>query len=187
MEEVWRPVTAYNMYAYDGNYRYEVSNIGRVKRRGYWGYKHRRFYPEHMMSQQVTRRGCCQVTLQAEGKAHTFRVHRLVAMSFLEKPTDPNIDQVIHLDGNKLNNHVDNLAWTSTTSKTPYVQSMSKAIRQYTIDGVFVAEYASASVAGRILGFDHSTISACCHRRKRRNTSYGYIWRFVTDDEFRVG
>lgn len=185
MEEVWRPVTADHMYAYDGDYRYEVSNLGRVRRRGYWGYKHRRFIPERMMKAQLNRRGIFQVTLQAEGKAHTFRVHRLVAMEFLERPAHAN--QVIHIDGNTRNNHADNLEWASTTSKTPYVKSMSKAVRQYTKDGVFIAEYASASVAGRILGFDHSTISACCHRKKRRNTSYGYIWRFVTDDEFHKG
>lgn len=185
MEEVWRPITEFHMYAYDGGYRYEVSNLGRVKRRGYWGYKHRRFHPERIMKAQLTKRGSWQVTLQAEGKAHTCRVHRLVALSFIDHPAGA--DQVIHLDGNTKNNKVDNLAWVSSTSKTPYVRGMSKAVRQYTPDGVFIAEYASASVAGRILGFDHSTISACCHRKKRRNTSYGYIWRFVADDEYAEG
>lgn len=172
------------MLAYDGDYRYEVSNLGRVRRRGYWGYKHRRFYPERMMKQQLTPRGSMQVTLQAEGRAHTFRVHRLVAFAFVDRPS--HADQVIHLDGNLQNNRADNLVWVSSTSRTPYVRSISKAVRQYTKDGVFIAEYSSASVAGRVTGFDHSTISACCHRKKKRNTSCGFIWRFTTDDEYAV-
>ena len=182
MLEVWRPVKVFNMFAYDGGYRYEVSNFGQVRRRGYWGYKHRKFYPDRILRQHLDRNGRWKVVLQADGVAHTVRVHRLVALSFVDKPVYAN--QVIHLDGDVKNNHASNLKWASSTSATPYVSNMSKPVRQYTLDGEFLAEYASASAAMRVLGYDHSTISACCLRKKCRRTSYGFLWRFVDDDEF---
>lgn len=180
--EIWRPVTKYNMFGYDGNWRYEVSNLGNVRRAGYWGYKRRKYYQPRMMMQQKDRRGRMKVTLTAECSSHTFYVHRLVAMSFVEGPVFA--DKVIHKDGDVANNNADNLMWTPSTGNSPYVKGAAKAVRQYTKDGVFVAEYASASAAQRVTGFDHSTISACCHRKKRRMSYRGYIWRFVTDDEF---
>lgn len=44
-----------------------------------------------------------------DGTRRHFRVHRLVAMTYLENPNDYPI--VLHLDNNKLNNHYTNLKW----------------------------------------------------------------------------
>lgn len=171
------------MFAYDGGWKYEVSNLGEVRRAGYWGYKRRRYHEPYVLKQQVDRNGRMKVTLQEAGVAHTCHVSRIVALSFVDNPS--NATQVIHIDGNIKNNKADNLVWSNSTSRTPYVLSMSKAVRQYTLDGEFLAEYKSACVIQRLFGYDHSTISDCCRRKKRHNTGYGYIWRFACDDEFR--
>jgi hypothetical protein len=50
-------------------------------------------------------------TLHKESERITYGVHRLIAMTFLPNPF--NLPQVNHQDGNKLNNHLDNLEWST--------------------------------------------------------------------------
>lgn len=61
--------------------------------------------PEREMTYTINNRGYKTVGIQKT----TYMVHRLVAKAFLDKPTGK--DFVNHKDGNKLNNHVDNLEW----------------------------------------------------------------------------
>lgn len=50
----------------------------------------------------------CQIYL-TKGKRKNYLVHRLVAKYFI--PNLYNKEQVNHIDGNKLNNHINNLEW----------------------------------------------------------------------------
>ena len=51
------------------------------------------------------------VTLSVNGKCTTHTVHRLVAIAFIPNPDGKPF--VNHLDGNKHNNHISNLEWTT--------------------------------------------------------------------------
>jgi DNA-directed RNA polymerase sigma subunit (sigma70/sigma32) len=51
------------------------------------------------------------VNSKDRGVKRTLYVHRLVAEAFLGKPADAN--EVNHIDGNKENNNLDNLEWTT--------------------------------------------------------------------------
>lgn len=61
--------------------------------------------------------GYHRVNLYINGKARKYRVHRLVAMEFMDNPLGK--ENVNHIDGNKLNNHINNLEWC-TASENEY-------------------------------------------------------------------
>ena len=52
-------------------------------------------------------KGYLVTDLYHKGKCKTSYIHRLVAEAFIDKTED----EVNHIDGNKLNNHVSNLEW----------------------------------------------------------------------------
>lgn len=58
-------------------------------------------------------KGYLVVTLVSKGKKFTKKVHRLVAMTYLDN-NDPLKVEVNHIDLNKENNSVSNLEWVTT-------------------------------------------------------------------------
>lgn len=56
-----------------------------------------------------SRWGYVYVCLCKDGKSKMYPVHRLIAKAFILNPE--NLPIVNHKDGNKANNHVDNLEW----------------------------------------------------------------------------
>jgi len=100
MTEEWASVVGYEGI-------YEVSNLGNVKRLDRTVMLNDgtlRFYKGKSLSQSLSA-GYPRVSILTKSK----KVHRLVAESFIEN--DNNLDQVNHIDGNKLNNHFTNLEW----------------------------------------------------------------------------
>ena len=69
-----------------------------------------------------------------EGKAEIFRVHRLVAMSFIENPN--NYPIINHIDGVKNNNHFSNLEWCthSMNNKHAFDTELKENKKSYTKD-----------------------------------------------------
>ena len=93
MNEIWKNVVGYERL-------YEVSNIGRVRK-----YRGRLIKPNKH----------AQVTLIKNKEQKLLLVRRIVAYVFLSNTLD--IPYVINIDGNKLNNRVDNLKWSSERNK----------------------------------------------------------------------
>ena len=65
------------------------------------------------------------VTLSKNGKRKTYLVHRLVAMAFIDNPLQK--ETVNHIDGNKLNNSVENLEWATQKEQRAHAIKMGLA------------------------------------------------------------
>ena len=98
-KEVWLPMKGYEGF-------YEVSNLGRVISSS-----------GCMRKPSKTKFGYLKLNLSREGVVKSVRVHRVVAITFLDKTEGK--DEVNHLDGDKTNNRVDNLEWC-TSSENKY-------------------------------------------------------------------
>lgn len=116
MEGVWKDIPNFNG-------EYKVSDKGQVL-----SLKNEK---QVLLKPNINRFGYATVDLCKNGKRYARRIHRLVAETFIEKR--PNENEVNHIDGNKLNNSVENLEWCTrsqnirhsfdflgrTTSNTP--------------------------------------------------------------------
>ena len=96
--EIWKDILGYEDL-------YKVSNLGRIK--SLVSSKKERILKSDRGGDYYNR-----VFLRKDKKTKTYRVHRLMAQTFLPNPE--NKPMVNHKDGNKLNNSLDNLEWCSS-------------------------------------------------------------------------
>jgi DNA-directed RNA polymerase sigma subunit (sigma70/sigma32) len=68
-------------------------------------------FPECELRSRRRGAGYLAVTSKEQGTKRTLYLHRLVAEAFLGRPADAN--EVNHIDGDKTNNHLQNLEWTT--------------------------------------------------------------------------
>ena len=105
--EIWRDVKGYEN-------EYSVSNSGKIKSKV-------RIYNYNNLSVQRDKQilnpsfdinGYFVVGLCKNGFMRTIKVHRIVAIGFLQNPN--NLPEVNHIDGDKSNNKVENLEWSTS-------------------------------------------------------------------------
>lgn len=106
MEE-WRVVP-------ETNEKIEVSNYGRVRSllRG----------EPYVLKATPDKKGYLRLKITINRVPKSYKVHRLVANSFIPNPNE--LPQVNHIDGDKTNNCVDNLEWC--TNQDNVIHAISK-------------------------------------------------------------
>lgn len=104
---------------------YAITEGGRV-----WSYPKKGMGHNHngkWLKPFISHNGYHRVTLQKNSvNPKVFFVHRLVAYVYKSKPLDKT--EINHIDGNKINNHVSNLEWvtSSENQKHAYISGLQK-------------------------------------------------------------
>lgn len=123
--------------------------------------------------------GYMRLGLRVKGKRKWFNVHRLVAETFLAN--DGNKPFVNHIDGDKSNNRLENLEWCDQSENMTHAfrtglkaPSHPKSVRQYTLDGKFVKQFASREEAARSVRAFGSNINKAVRYGR---ACAGYLWK----------
>ncbi len=93
MQEIWKDIEGF-----DG--RYQISSWGNVRNLN-----------GDIIKPFENEKGYLKVGLTKDGKCHKKRINRLVAIAFIPNPYE--LPQVNHKDGNKKNNSITNLEWST--------------------------------------------------------------------------
>lgn len=105
-DEIWRDIADYGG-------KYQVSNFARV--RSLYRGKTKLIKPD------IIHTGYLRVTLYKDGKTKSHYVHVLVAKAFVPNPEGKR--QVNHISGDKANNRVENLEWTTGSENQKHAYS----------------------------------------------------------------
>ena len=123
------------------------------------------------------------VEIKDSVKTHVcISVHRLVAMAHIPNPESLPI--VNHKDGDKLNNHSDNLEWVTRTRNAEHaleiglVNPKQTEVIQYSLDGDFIKKYESVREATESLNCCTSSVHAACTGRNK--TCKGFVLKYST-------
>lgn len=132
-----------------------------------------------VMSQHKSNSGYMRVILSKNKKRTNYSVHRLVAEAFIPNPLNKN--QVNHIDGDKTNNVVWNLEWTTSKDNNIHAVKIghnTKAIRVRIIETGVV--YPSIRDCAKAINGHETNILQCL----RGNYKYhkGFHFERVDDD-----
>ena len=169
--QIWKDIEGYKGH-------YQISNYGNV----------RSLKKDAFLMKGGYLKGYKIISLWKNGTGKMFRVHRLVAAAFIPNPDNkPCID---HIDGDRANNHADNLRWVTAkensnnynapnTYKGKKINKGGKAVLQYDLEGNFIKEWVTTMEIQRQLNYHRSNISNCCNGLVK--TAYNYIWRYKNE------
>jgi hypothetical protein len=180
--ETWVPIRGYEI-------NYQVSSMGRIKTNGLY-----RNIGVRILKQNLKKNGYIYISLCKNNSYRYFRVHRLVAINFIENTY--NKPSVNHKNGIKTDNRVENLEWV--TNKENSVHSVltglyksprhwvgitgskhprSVSVHQLNDNGEIVNTFCSALDASKHANAQQQNIIKVC--KGKRQKAGGYKWEYA--------
>ena len=167
VNEIWKDIPNYENI-------YQVSNLGNIKK--IWKAK------TTICKPSFDSNGYKQIVLTKNKKRKSYKVHKLVALTFLSNFN--NYEQINHKDENKTNNCVNNLEWCTRLYNINYgtrnyrcTKHRLHKVKQINVKtNKIVKIYNSLQEAEMETKIKYQNISSCC--RNKQNTAGGYIWKY---------
>lgn len=174
---------------------YEVSNYGQIRSTDRWLIRSDTgklvFYRSRILKTQIDNCGYERVRISINGHKTTLKIHRVVATTFIDNPN--NLPQVNHKDGNKVNNHVNNLEWVSNSENQIHAISIglkeilfsteatafTGSVEVYDKNKTLIATL-SGNREMKESGLDFRLVSACLHGK--RKTHRGFTFKKLTNE-----
>ena len=110
--------------------------------------------------------------VEVVGKKHAS-IHRLVAETFIDNPY--NKPQVNHKDGNRLNNHVNNLEWCTQSENQQH--ATRHGLRSDNVPVIIIEtgeKFNSLSECARAINGTHGHISKCLSKKEKTYKGYHF-------------
>ena len=127
----------------------------------------------------INKNGYEYVQLSTNGKRRTYRIHRLVAQCFINnnelKP------YANHIDGNKLNNCVENLEWCTAKENDNNARNNNLKIQNKPILAINIKNgdkivFSSLSECARFLNTNKGSIHRTLKGRRKAHKGYSFIY-----------
>jgi hypothetical protein len=186
MKEQWKDIKGYESH-------YQVSNLGNVKsvcrliKNSRYG---NGVIKERYLKPAINCHGYVFVSLCLNGVSKSFRIHRLVAVAFIEN--SENKEQVNHINGIKSDNRLDNLEWSTRSENVlhsyqklnriayqtgRFGKNSPSAVRvvQYDLNGNLVNKFDSQIEAAIATGIGKHNINKCFKNKSK--TAGGFMWK----------
>lgn len=155
MTEVWETV--------ESNPNYEVSNTGKV----------RNIKTKKTLKPCLSNSGYHVISMSNNGKITSTNIHTLVAKAFIPNDNPLFYTDVHHIDGDKQNNNVKNLLWTTHAKNKNEPLSEYAILRKYLLGSVEMILHKAKEegldihrVASEIIMFGEDVLATHLHNKK---------------------
>ena len=186
--EKWKDVAGYEGL-------YQVSNLGRIKSVERYRDNHGKpqIIHEKIKNTRTKNSGYLITDLYKNNKRKSVMIHRVVASAFL--PVEERKETVNHKDGNKFNNNVENLEWSSFSEQNKHfykkrlkskenIKKAVTAMNEKSARKILCVEtneiFDSLSDASLYSKGDRKGVPLIVRSAKTKTTTaYGYHWNYV--------